>query len=173
MIINVPDTRAFRNTPDSQGCMTVPAILWWRPQDGLRPFTQDSPAGTTDPSPPFQRWVPGSETTPSPAGAKESRCQAKGVLSSRTGLVGFLPRFPSNELLGYGLSPFGLGRIARGARTVMHPIRSPSSTAKRRLNPVAAAGSMMPCVAQRSSMGRLLMRARSRAGRPCYERRSS
>ena len=45
------------------------------------------PRGTTDHSPPFQRWGSAWGEVPSPAGAKEDLCSIRRVLSSRTGLV--------------------------------------------------------------------------------------
>jgi len=133
-----------------------------RPQDWFRPSTPDSPAGTTDHSPAFQRWVPRSETRSSPAGAKErpgnaalpsgslpkanqdtargpqriiprwgtpprrdaSRwgTQIGGPAFFRPGRNSFRlpPRFPSDESLGYPLSPAGLGqpREVRGYHAI-------------------------------------------------------
>jgi hypothetical protein len=95
----------------------------WKPEDWSRSCTPDRPAGTADHSPPFQRWVPRSEITPSPARGERRPRQAECVLSSLPGLLCSLPRFPSDKSLGYDLSPFGLGWSRRGnTRTVMHPL---------------------------------------------------
>ena len=72
------------------------------------PGAPNSPAGTADSSPPFQRWVPRSKTTPSPVGAKESHGPPEGVLSSLRDSSCLLLRSPSDESLGYCLSPSGL-----------------------------------------------------------------
>ena len=69
----------------------------------------ESPAGTIENSPPFQRWVPMFQQTRSPAGAEEIIQDAGHILSSLTGLVPFAPRHPSVETLGYCLSPSGRG----------------------------------------------------------------
>ena len=54
----------------------------------------DSPIGTADPSPPFQRWVQSSETTPSPRGAKEDRRGVRNTLCSCRDSFGFRSPIP-------------------------------------------------------------------------------
>ncbi len=46
-----------------------------------------TPGGTTDPSPSFQRWEPGTRPYPAPQGRKKRHPRSRGVLPSRTGLA--------------------------------------------------------------------------------------
>jgi hypothetical protein len=76
-----------------RGCSFVPA--------GLRPGGAGvSPAGTIENSPPFQRWVLGSPSIPSPVGAKERSRPQGSFVPDGTRLV-FWPLFP-------GINPWAI-----------------------------------------------------------------
>src|SRR5437899_2229640 len=67
-----------------------------------------SPAGTTDDSPPFQRWATDSQTQPSPTGAKDIVWRDARVLSSLTGLVSPLSGNPAINRWAIVFRPAGL-----------------------------------------------------------------
>ena len=92
----------------------------WVHASGANPA---SPAGTTENSPPFQRWATDSKTRSSPAGAKETGSQvARCVRSSvPVGTCSSCARKPSDKSLGYCLSPYGLGHT-RPCQTRNRPV---------------------------------------------------
>ena len=104
-----------------------------------RAIKQNSPAGTIDNSPPFQRWVLRPEIASSPVGAKESRRPAPGVLSSLTGLALLsCSCSPAMNRWAIGCRPSGWGgradRCTEGTRTdasemvcTAHPTRDASA----------------------------------------------
>jgi hypothetical protein len=86
-----------------------------RPEDRARPSPPKSPAGTTDYSPPFQRWVSRAIKTKAPEGRKKATVKPRASFVPGGTLLSLGP-IPSDKSLGYGLSPFGLARSFRGSQ---------------------------------------------------------
>jgi hypothetical protein len=77
---------------------SLPMNRWSAPS---RSRLDSSPAGTSENSPPFQRWVHEPQQPRSPAGAKESVRPPAPLLPSLTGLVSILVPRPTDESVGY------------------------------------------------------------------------
>ncbi len=68
------------------------------------------PSGTTENCPAIHRWANRKQTQPSPVGAKEMGCTGTCILSSLRDSFWLTTCHPSDESLGYYLSPWRAGR---------------------------------------------------------------
>ncbi len=85
-------------------------------------LTSDSPGGTIDHSPPFQRWVPSSDPQTEPRqGRKKVRTSLQTFFRPWRDWFAFLPLHPSDKSLGYDLPPFGLGLPHGGSQERLRP----------------------------------------------------
>ena len=99
-------------------------------------YTSSVPQGRSIIAHRFNGGYEGPPPDPAPAGAKEGQNPADGVLSSLPGLVWGAAPAPSDESLGYALSPSGLGRSAQhGSCRQNHPSTIPRCVEQRGLRP--------------------------------------
>ncbi len=93
--------RATPRDQVSQGILGTPDPRR-RPEDWSRPSTPESPAGTTDYSPPFQRWVSRANRSKAPEGRKKAAVKPRASFVPGGTLLSLGP-VPSDKSRGYGL----------------------------------------------------------------------